>query len=433
MSKGKTLSKENSRPHSDIRRLKILLTEGSSIWSRELLFALGPYHTIDVADPSRFCQTRMSRFVRRYFRCPSFSESPKQYLSFIVDRLRHEQYDVLLPTHEQVYLLARFRDPLSDLVGLAVPRFNELQRVFCKAEFAKLLEELALPTPPTRIIHTHQELVRHDDFPCFVKVNIGTAGKGVRRATNRADLEAIAADFASAGWLQDESTLVIQQEVKGVQSVFFGVFQDGRLVAWHCVELSRPGAAGWAICGESAHHPTVIEQMSCLGRALNWHGALFIDYFYDPASQQPEYIECNPRIGAAHHAALAGVDLAGQFLRVSLGEPVQPLPAGRAGVRFHHGFLLLIALALEGANRRDLCRELWRRLRHQDTYANSRDTMTQPMQDWLSCLPAGFVTGLLLLRPKLAFSLVNKTVAKYSLPDAAARAIEDLPPDLIAE
>ena len=48
-------------------------------------------------------------------------KTPLDYLRFLGHRLRANRYDVLLPTHEQAYLLARVRDRLHKYVGLALP------------------------------------------------------------------------------------------------------------------------------------------------------------------------------------------------------------------------------------------------------------------------------------------------------------------------
>ena len=411
------------------RRLRILLTEGSSITVRELLFAMGPHHTIDILDSSRFCQGRLSRYVRRFYQCPSFSQDPSAYLSFLVDHLRAEQYDVLMATHEQVYLLSRFREPLSQLVGLAVPRFEVLHRVFGKAEFARLMKDLNFPTPLTNIVRTHEELVQHDAFPCFVKLDYGTAGKGVRRAATRAEMRDIATEFADAGWLESENEVVMQQEAQGTQAAFYAVFDQGRLVARHCVEIRYPAAGGWPSCIHSAEHPMVVQDITRLGSELQWHGALFVDYFYDQQTGRHEFIECNPRIQAAFHAQLSGVDLADQLLRVSLGERVDPLEGGRSGTRFHQGFLLLLSEALGGANRRSLLAEWWRCFKQRGIYANSQDTLANRSLDWPSVLPAALVTASLLFSPRLAQWIVAQTVENYAMPSSTAKKIRELDPE----
>src|SRR4051794_12881577 len=95
------------------RRLKILFTEGSSVSARQAVYDLGGQHTIDVLDPSGLCQCRFSRLVRRWYRCPPYAADPCAYLSFLRERLAAEEYDVLLPLHDEIYLLSRVRDSLA--------------------------------------------------------------------------------------------------------------------------------------------------------------------------------------------------------------------------------------------------------------------------------------------------------------------------------
>jgi len=177
----------------------------------------------------------------------------------------------------------------------------------------------------------------------------------------------------------------------------------------------------------SATHRDVQSHLQTLGQHLDWHGAVFLDYFYD-ADQGPQYIEANPRIGETVNATLSGVNLCEQLIRVSAGEPVEPLPLGRTGVRSHSGFMILMAAAKEGATRRDLIRESWACLTNKGLYRSSEDELTRPRQDWLSLLPATATTLQLLVHPGRAKRLVNKAVENYSLPDAMVRKIQSLQP-----
>src|SRR3954468_13477447 len=129
--------------------LSILLTEGSSISARQVLYALGPGNVVDVVDPSPLCQCRFSRFVRRWYRCPRFAQDPIGYLSCIGHRLRAQRYDVLFPAHDEIYLLSRVREPLCKLAAAAIPDFSAVAQLQSKTEFLALFEKLELPCPKT--------------------------------------------------------------------------------------------------------------------------------------------------------------------------------------------------------------------------------------------------------------------------------------------
>src|SRR5262245_15983579 len=103
-------------PESDVtgplifamRRVKILLTDVTSPAALQAIGALGRRYVIDVSDPRPLlCPARYSGFVRRTLGCPNFGLNPISFAEFLVRRLKAERYDVLFPTHDQTYLVAR--------------------------------------------------------------------------------------------------------------------------------------------------------------------------------------------------------------------------------------------------------------------------------------------------------------------------------------
>jgi predicted ATP-grasp superfamily ATP-dependent carboligase len=368
--------------------------------------------------------------VRRWYRSPHFAKEPQAFLEFVAERLKREHYDVLLPTHEQVYYFSRFRDELTSHVGLALPEFRALQRLQDKGEFTHLLDELGLPHPETVFVRTRQELLRQAQFPCYVKVAHSTAGCGVHYVRNAAELAAVADRLAAAGILDGQQETLVQQPAKGALSTVQAVFQHGRLLGVHCFEARDMGVGGMSTARLGASHPAVFAHVAKLGAHLNWHGAVFLDYFFDATTGRPEYIEANPRIGETVNAMLSGLNLCDLLLRVSRNEPVEtqsPELAPRTGVRTQSFFMILMSRAMEGASRRRLLREIWDKLRHRGLYADSQDDLTRPSDDAWSILPAIWVAGQLLLNPRLSHRLVAKSIENYALPASARQAIQDLP------
>ena len=172
--------------------------------------------------------------------------------------------------------------------------------------------------------------------------------------------------------------------------------------------------------------------MKLLGEHLAWHGAMFVDYFFDERTGRPEYIEANPRIGETVNALVSGVNLPDQLVRVSCGDEVHPLPIGAAGKRSHSGYMLLMSAAYDGRGRLSIAKLLWQWLAGAGIFRNAQDELTRLRDDGLSILPFGFITLQLLIWPGLARRIVNKTVENYSLPESATRAIKALPLDLLA-
>lgn len=409
------------------RRIKILLSEGSSNSARQALYGLGRKYSIDIVDPSPWCQCRYSSLVHRWYRCPSAAKDPAAYIACIVELLKRNQYDVLFPTHEQVYVFSRFRDVLGKRVGLAVPPFESLRRLQSKAEFTRLMSELALPIPGCRIVSSHQDVASHDQFPCYLKLVHSTASLGVKRAENREHMIAGLSEFERAGMWSEGNEILIQQPARGRQSEVNAAFQHGRLVAASCLDVLSMGIGGGPAQRVSADHVGVIDHVRKLGRHLQWHGPMVLEYFFDTETAKPQYIEANPRIGESFNSQLSGANICEIVTRISLGENLETLMIGKSGARTHNGFILLIADAYNGANRRQLLKRLWDGWTGRGIYADFESEMTRPHEDWGSLIPATVVTLGLLANPRSAIRLTQNTVANYSLPQNAASIIEGLP------
>jgi predicted ATP-grasp superfamily ATP-dependent carboligase len=415
-------------PSQPGRPIRVLLTEGTSLSSRQTVYALGyAGAVIDICDPRPLmCLARYSRFVRACYRCPSFTQDPVAYIQFLNDRLRAKSYDVLFPVHDQVYLLSRMREAFADKVGLPVPDFAAVERLQSKAEFVRLLAELSLPHPPTVLVRTRAQLEQAATFPCYVKLPFSTAGRGVWLVGDAAERDDVAHRLEKEGRLAGATEVLVQQPAPGVLGVVQCVFQHGRLVAGHCYLALALGVGGSACARVSVRHPLVLEQVAALGAHLRWHGALTFDYLWDPATGRPAYIDSNPRIGETLNATLSGVNLCAALVQVALGLPASTFVPGRQGLRSHNTLLTLLAKAQRGHPRRSLLAELWQACSHQGAYAGSQDELIRPHDDFLSLLPAAWLTARILLNPRSSERIVNRTVENYALSEEAAQAIREL-------
>jgi predicted ATP-grasp superfamily ATP-dependent carboligase len=413
------------------RRLRILFTEGASLSARQTLYPLGGRYEIDVMDLDPLCQCRFSSFVRRFIRSPSFSTQPAEFLRFLVRLVRERQYDVVLPTHEQTYLLSRFRDALQSRVAIAVPEFAALERLQNKASFSRLLTELGLPQPETAILRSRDELNQTWRYPFYLKLPHSTGGGGVFFIESAEALVRRADDLVQRRLFDHEGEVLVQQPARGVLSTVQAVFNRGQLIGVHSFEARRLGVGGMSTARVSADHSIVREHAARIGGHLNWHGAFFIDYFYDAARGRPEYIEANPRIGEPVNAMLSGVNLPELVVRISLGESPQPVAPGRVGVRTHNLLMVLMSAAYEGQHRKALIREVRQCMGRRGLYEDSEDELIRTREDPRSRLPRFWTVLQLLTYPKIARRIVAKTIANYALPETATDAIKKLPLNLL--
>jgi hypothetical protein len=184
--------------------LRILLSEGSSTSAREVITILGMQgHHVEVCDPDPRCLGRFSLFVRRFHRCPGLGVDPIGYVTFVLELIGRRRFDVLLPIHEQGYVLSKTREAIESHVAVALPSHAAYQKAHSKASFSCLLSELGLPQPRTRLVGTREDVLALDRFPLMLKAATGTASRAVWLAKKPHELAAAVKDLARGGAFAD--------------------------------------------------------------------------------------------------------------------------------------------------------------------------------------------------------------------------------------
>jgi hypothetical protein len=403
--------------------LRVLVSEGSSTSAREAITILGlSGHRIEVCDPNPYALTRFSRFVDKFHRCPGLRDDPAGYLGFVENLLAARHFDVVLPIHEQGFLLARIGQRLRDRVGLALPDFTNYRIAHNKAGFSRLLERLGLPQPATRILASESEVRDVIRFPSLIKASVGTASRGVWLVRNASDLELALHDLNTSGAFSDE--VLVQAWVAGATEKAQAVFCRGRLVGFHAYRQIVAGAGGGDAIKQSVSRPKLRAHVAAIGETLAWHGALSVDCILREGDDMPLLIDCNPRLVEPMSAYLAGVDLVGLLLQISQGGTPAALPESRAGVRTHLAMQALLGCALRGGTRRDVIREGWRLWSGRAPYADGIEELTSVRIDLVSAIPLAMTMIALLVTPKLAATLVRRGWGAHLLDLHSMRLIE---------
>jgi predicted ATP-grasp superfamily ATP-dependent carboligase len=415
------------------RPLRILVSEGSSLSAREAITALGKAGCqIEVCDPSGLCLARFSRFVRRVHRCPHFASDPRAYYGFIRELLASGHYDVLYPAHEQAYLFARQRNSLSALAGVPVPSFDAITHVQGKVAMAATLKRLGIPTPPTEVVHDEiaaRRAVSRVGCPCYVKADIGTASGALWRVTDAPSLDQALSGLRALGAFA--SGAVVQGLARGMLERIYALAERGHLVAAHCVQQISAGPRGGDVQKVSVDRPAVRSHVARLVEALDWHGALSIDYLRDGSDGSERFVDVNPRLAEPGNAVLCGLDLPTLLVRLGLGDKIGDQPQGKIGVRTHMALQAIILPATRDGSRFEILRTIAALILGRGAFRGSRESLSPVWLDPPSVLPVLFVALLLLTSPAKWRWLAARQVGSYALTDEAARAIREMPAEAV--
>ena len=373
-------------------QLRVLLSDGSGLTARQAATQLGlAGHEVHVVSPDPLCLTRWTRHVTRVHRVPAYGLDPFGWLDATLEVLRDGGFDVLFPTQEQVAVLSLEAHRVLALgVGMAVPSFESLRRVQDKVSAYETLTELGLRQPPTRVASSGELSV--ETLPVYLKTPIGTATSGVRLVRDRAAVERARQEL--------ELPLLVQEPLDGTLAMVQAVFDRGALIALHANERTRLGANGGASVKRSIDASPFEDDVTRLGRALGWHGALSLDCIVD--EHGPAWIDVNPRLVEPGNARRAGVDLVEALLTM------REQPRGRAGVKTRQ---LLVGL-LGARTRREVVRQLARARR-------AAEERTPARGDALAVVPVAAVSAAMLAHPRFGARVAGGAVANYALTPAA--------------
>ncbi len=407
-------------------RMKILLTEGAGLTSRQVatqLDAKGHHVAVPVADD--ICLARFTRHVRTLHRVPDFGENPLAWLDRVLEIVEAEGIPVIFPTQEQVAVLShQLTRVVAAGVATAVPPFGALVRVQDKVSALRTLESLGIPQPPTAVVQSVTDTASWTSFPVYVKAPVGTGSTGVRKATNPAELAEAVQHFVDTGSLEDGGVLV-QQAMEGTFVMAQCVFDSGVLVAFHANERVQEGASGSASVKVSIDAPGLRSHLQGLGHSLMWHGALSVDAIVVEGTAL--VIDVNARLVEPGNAMAAGTDMVGALLDVALGRFVELTPPSSPGVRTHQLLMAILGAAQRTGRRRDVLREVTQAFRHKGVYESSTEELCPTRGDRRTViLPiAAFVATV--CRPSLWSFFTDGAVSRYALAPAGWRQLRRRP------
>jgi hypothetical protein len=287
-------------------------------------------HRVELVSSNPICLGRFSRFVTRMHQAPASGADPDGYLAAVIEIVKTDHIDALIPVQEQAYLFAAARKQLPAGLGIALADFEAFEQVQSKAGFASLLTRLKVPQPTTEIIRSADEFAAERPYPFFVKAAFGTASTGVWRVGDLHQRDALLVQLEALDAFAHG--LLVQAAVSGALERTQAVFDRGRLVASHIYRQVVEGPGGGDVLRSASSTPGSrhrrADRTGAYGTARCRSTTSWMTQPYAAVHRRQ-----SPSVEPMN-AWLSGVDLPGALLQISLGEtpPVQP-GAARASSR----------------------------------------------------------------------------------------------------
>lgn len=268
---------------------KILITYARSFLALELarqLRAAG--HEIYIADSMHYPISLFSNAVKKRFKVPSPRYSPKEYIDGILNIVKKEHIDLLIPIYEEITWLSKVRQQFPSSCELFFPDFDQFEMLHNKWTYQCKLSSLGIPTLKNAIIRDRSDLDRFQfDRPFALKACYSRASQKVRKVYPHESLKDLTFD-PNNPWLA-------QEWMDGNRYCTYSICRQGSVLAHSTYPVRYAIDGNSCVTFETIHHEGVYEWIKKFVKLINFTGQIAFDFIESPVDKQLYTIECNPR------------------------------------------------------------------------------------------------------------------------------------------
>jgi hypothetical protein len=280
---------------ADVRT--ILLTGGRAPATLDLARCLARAgYRIVAAESLHWPMSRWSRSVSACYRVPPPRADARAFVAALHAIVRRECIDLIIPTCEEVFHLARHVDVLDGQARVFAPPFAQLARLHSKCTFIEAAAAAGLPAPETRRVTTWQdmaEMVAGAPGRLVVKPEFTRFGSEVilrpDHPTRLANLD-----------VRPDRPWVVQQWIDGRQACTYAVAHAGALRAYAAYGVRYTAGPSSTIYFEPDDDPALLAWVRRFVEADRVTGQMAFD-FVVTSDGVAHAVECNPRATSGVH------------------------------------------------------------------------------------------------------------------------------------
>lgn len=264
-------------------------------------------HTVFLAESVSGSLTANSRSVAASFLVPPPRQQPKDFICALIDIICQNKIDLLIPTCEEAFHVAREHAELSAHCTVFVEPLERLRPLHNKWTFIQLASEMGLPVPETCLVESV------DDLPTVFSRWPGLVLKPIySRFAARTLLCPSFSQTETALRASLGTAWVAQEYLPGRQICTYSVAHQGRLTA-HCAYPSDFTAGlGSTILFRAIDHPPALEWVRRFVAARQFTGQISFD-FNENDKGEVFALECNPRATSGVHLFVGSADFSSTF------------------------------------------------------------------------------------------------------------------------
>jgi len=298
--------------------------------------------TVFTAEESPRALAGYSRFSEQHFIYPSARLYPDRFTDFLVDLVKKQHIDIILPMTELTTTLLLSRQDSFPGVILPFPDINTVNSVADKCSLMRMAQSLDIPIPHTWYAEgTASNSVNLDDLPYPVVLKPGKSwlyqqGQWTRAAVQIAGKPSEAKAILDRDSVFSAHPFMIQEYIAGHGAGIFALYDHGKPLTFfaHRRLREKPPSGGVSVLSESiAIDPELGSHARLLLDKAGWHGIAMVEFKVTPDGT-PFLMEINTRFwGSLQLAIDAGVDFPWLLYQLACGDRPDPVVNYQVGKR----------------------------------------------------------------------------------------------------
>jgi D-aspartate ligase len=336
---------------SDTPEKKGVVIIGDHVQSLGIIRSLGREKIpVYLLNDKSLCIGRFSKFLKNFFICPSFEDTPNlvQYLVRLANQENIKDW-ILWPTNDaSVYAVSTQKTYLEKYYKIATPSWDVVQYALNKKLTYSIAEKCNIPCPKTvypenldGIIAISQSIT----YPVILKPAVmhHYYKKARKKAIIVRNSQELVENYQNMISIIDPSEIMVQEIIPGRPGFlysFCSLFKEGKVQAKCSAQRHRQKPMD---CGkgttfaESVFIPELEKYGLVLLNAIGYYGLSEVEFKKDPRDGQYKLLEINARTWLWHSLAIrCGVNFPYLQYRDIMQGHVEPVLSFRENVKWVH-------------------------------------------------------------------------------------------------
>jgi glutathione synthase/RimK-type ligase-like ATP-grasp enzyme len=269
-----------------------------------------------VVDSSKYHICSFSNAVKKSFLVPSPRFETKKYIEAILEIVKEEKIDLIIPIYEEIFYISKFLKKFPESCKVFCTSFEVLEKLHNKWTFQEKVKSFGFKTPKTYFLKNSFDFKNMDiNFPFVLKACYSRASQKVKIIENENQLRE--ADFKKG-----KNFWIVQEFLDGKKYSTYSVCWNGRVKAHVTYPLNYSIANNSCLSFKSVKHEKIFKWVEKFVELENFTGQIGFDFI--ERGDGLFAIECNPRATSGAHLLVEEDGLKDIFLDSAVDRVIFP-------------------------------------------------------------------------------------------------------------